>query len=121
MIPGRGSLDFRLLCRFESCYILFINNCMVTTDTTLQIVDADVNIYLEPYKSGFRIRYEIKKILTSDLTTTIYNRMLKSFSLGQNFLDAFTQDGINQKASLMQLIFRNEFGLSSAIINLIVE
>lgn len=94
--------------------VLVINKDMALTDTIS--IDADVNIFIEVDRSNYRLRYEIRKSITEELTQIIRDRMSKSFSLGRNYPDAYTEVAIQQKANLMQTIFTNEYGLSSSII-----
>lgn len=81
--------------------------------------DADVNIFIEEENRKYRLRYEIRKSISDDLTAKIFARLLKSYSLGRSFADANSEPAIRQKARLMSIIFKNEYGLSSTIIDLI--
>jgi hypothetical protein len=82
---------------------------------------TDITIYIDPQADEtFRLRYEVNATLDDNTLNTIKTRLLKSFSLGRKFPDARLETVILRKSKLMQFIFKDEYGLSTAIINLIV-
>jgi hypothetical protein len=78
-----------------------------------------VNIFYSSINNEYRLRYEIKGALDASRVTSIQLRLLKSFSLGRNWPDAYNAAGIAQKAKLMGMIFTNEYGITCEIINTI--
>lgn len=87
----------------------------VTRDT------ADVVIFTEGNSvDNYRVTYELRVTLTNEIETAIETRLRKSFSLGQSFPDAYNLRGIDKKATLMQNIFQNEYGLTSVVVSLII-
>jgi hypothetical protein len=82
---------------------------------------TDVTIYIDPQASNtFRLRYEVGGEIDAVTQHVIRTRLLKSFSLGREFPDASIALNILRKSKLMQTILKDEYGLSSTIINLIV-
>ena len=82
---------------------------------------TDITIYIDPQTADtFRLRYEVTATLDDATLATIQARLLKSFSLGRDFPDARLEAAILRKSKLMQTIFKDEFGLTTTIINLIV-
>jgi hypothetical protein len=82
---------------------------------------TDITIYIASQSDdNFRLRYEATATLDDATLSIIQARLLKSFSLGREFPDARLEANILRKSKLMQTIFKDEFGLSTTIINLIV-
>jgi hypothetical protein len=82
---------------------------------------TDITIYIASQSDdNFRLRYEATVTLDDATLSIIQARLLKSFSLGREFPDARLEANILRKSKLMQTIFKDEFGLSTTIINLIV-
>lgn len=91
---------------------------MVTT-TPISGQEAQVAIYAERIGAVYRLRYEIQVLITDTVRQSIETRMLKSFSLGRTWPDSYTENGIRQKARLMQGIFRQDFGLVASVIEIL--
>ena len=79
-----------------------------------------VNIFYSSINNEYSLRYEFKGSLDPTLMPLIQSRLLKSFSLGRNWPDAYSAAGIAQKAKLMSMIFKNEYGITSEIVNTII-
>ena len=95
---------------------------MTTTSNTPTEIETDIVIYIESFgQNEYRVRYDTPGVSDPDIIAAARRRMLKSFSLGRNFPDAYTIPAIIQKANLMSKIFRGEYGFTSVIVNLILE
>jgi hypothetical protein len=82
---------------------------------------SDITIYIkQQLDTTFILQYEVNITLDVDTLANIKTRLLKSFSLGREFPDARLEAAILRKSKLMQTIFKDEFGLTNTIINLIV-
>jgi hypothetical protein len=77
------------------------------------------HIFYSSSNNEHRLRYEIKGTLDSAIVAAIQTRLLKSYSLGRTWPDAYNAAGIARKAKLMGMIFKNEYGITSEIINTI--
>jgi hypothetical protein len=77
------------------------------------------NIFYSNSNNEYRLRYEIKGTLDASIVAAIQSRLLKSYSLGRTWPDAYSTAGITQKAKLMSMIFKNEYGITSEIVNTI--
>lgn len=78
--------------------------------------NEDVTIYVQVVGSTYNLRYELQKQISPAIVRSIDARLLKSFSLGRSFADAYTQPGIDQKAQLMKNIFFHDYGLTAKVI-----
>lgn len=81
----------------------------------------DVIIYIDLQADNiYRLRYEVGADIDAATQAAIRTRLLKSFSLGREFPDARIELSILRKSKLMQTIFKDEYGMTSTIINLII-
>jgi len=78
--------------------------------------DTDFIIYAQGENEKYRIRYEVRRSYSDQILTKLRQRLLKSFSLGRDYVDARTEQAATQKAELMQRILDNEFGYTSRIV-----
>jgi hypothetical protein len=82
------------------------------------MAEADFSIYIVRFTSdSFKLRYEASGSINQSILTVIETRMKKSFALGKDIPDAYDKKSIRNKANLMQIIFRDEYGYSSIIID----
>ncbi len=83
---------------------------------------SQVAIYITGNEaSGYRITYEFLENVTDEQAIAIRTRLLKSFSLGRQFVDAKLLSGAQRKANLMKTIFRQEYGLLANTVTLTNE
>jgi hypothetical protein len=92
----------------------------MVTATPISGRAPDVVIYAERAGTAYRVRYEIQIMLTATVKKLVDERMSRSFSLGREWPDSYTERGIRQKAKLMQNIFRQDFGLNASIVEILI-
>ena len=96
-----------------------INTHMVTQVTR---ETADVVIFTQGTSvENYRVTYELRVTLTTEIETAIENTFAQKLQLGAELSRCIqTCAALRKKATLMQNIFENEYGLTSVVVSLII-